>query len=69
MSYPDMVKTAADKVSRYTLAQCEYALRDCHATLDNWRDGETEYTRKVWCEVDALRDRIASLQRTLKLVS
>ena len=56
-----------DKFKSYTRAQVEYALADCHETL---RAGEysTEhpYGRKVWAEIDALRDRAQVLTRGRK---
>lgn len=47
-----------DKFKTYTRAQVDYALLDCHEAL---RAGEYSvdhpYGRKLWAEIDALRDR------------
>ncbi len=57
INYPEVVRNAQAKVAQYTLAQCHYALMDCHATLVNWPEA-TDYTRKLWAEIDACRDRV-----------
>jgi len=53
-----------DKFKRYTRAQVELALADCHETL---RVGgysvDHPYGKKLWAEIDALRDRSAVLLR------
>ena len=53
-----------DKFKSYTRAQVELALLDCHETL---RVGEYSvdhpYGKKLWAEIDALRDRSAALLR------
>jgi len=53
-----------DKFKSYTRAQVELALLDCHETL---RVGEYSvdhpYGKKLWAEIDALRDRSAVLLR------
>jgi hypothetical protein len=53
-----------DKFKSYTRAQVEFALLDCHDTL---RVGgyavDHPYGKKLWAEIDALRDRSAVLLR------
>jgi hypothetical protein len=53
-----------DKFKNYTRAQVEFALADCHETL---RVGgysvDHPYGKKLWAEIDALRDRGAVLLR------
>jgi hypothetical protein len=53
-----------DKFKSYTRAQVEFALADCHETL---RVGgysvDHPYGKKLWAEIDALRDRSAVLLR------
>jgi hypothetical protein len=52
-----------NKFSTYTLAQCQHALADCHATLEAGEyQPDHPYGRKVWAEIDALRERIATLK-------
>ena len=56
-----------DKFKSYTRAQVEFALADCHETL---RVGgyavDHPYGKKLWAEIDALRDRSAVLLLRLK---
>ena len=53
-----------DKFKSYTRDQVEYALLDCHEAL---RAGgysvEHPYGRKLWAEIDALRDRSRALTK------
>ena len=53
-----------DKFKSYTRAQVEFALADCHEAL---RVGgysvDHPYGKKLWAEIDALRDRSAVLLR------
>lgn len=68
MTYTDLNRNAAAKVSRYTLAQCEYAIADIHATLAlHDRDLGHPYVAKLYAELDAVRDRRMVLQsKTLR---
>lgn len=61
MNYQEMREMFARKCSRLDIFACTTALADCHATLKLWPN-ESDYTRKLWCEVDALRDRLRALQ-------
>jgi hypothetical protein len=55
------------KVSKYTAYQCRYALRDCHNTLTIGQyEYEDPYAKKVWAEIDALRDRLQQVSRKTK---
>lgn len=48
----------------YTLGQVEYALKDCHDTLKAGDYGvDHPYGKKLWAEIDALRDRYVALKR------
>jgi hypothetical protein len=73
MTYADLNRIATDKVSRYTLAQCEYAIADIHTTLA-LHDGDLShpYVAKLYAELDAARDRRMVLQsktlRTRRLI-
>ena len=63
MNYADINRIATDKVSRYTLAQCEFAIADIHATLAlHDRDLGHPYVAKLYAELDAVRDRRMVLQ-------
>ena len=53
-----------DKFKSYTRAQVEFALIDCHNTLIAGEySPDSKYGRKLWAEIDALRDRSAVLSR------
>ena len=53
-----------DKFKSYTRAQVEFALLDCHETLKvGGYSPDHPYGRKLWGEIDALRDRLAVLSR------
>lgn len=53
-----------DKFKSYTRAQVEFALIDCHETLQaGGYSPDHPYGRKLWGEIDALRDRSAVLSR------
>jgi hypothetical protein len=65
MNYPEVVQLAKNKVARYTANDCHAAIKDCHDTLKLW-DKETDYTRKLWAEIDACRDRIMVLTKHLR---
>jgi hypothetical protein len=71
MNYNDLNRAAADKFSRYTLAQCEFAIADINATL-GLHDYGHPYTAKLYAELDAARDRRMVLQsktlRTRRLI-
>ena len=61
MTYNDLNRAAADKFSRYTLAQCEFAIADINATLA-LHDFGHPYVAKLYAELDAARDRRMVLQ-------
>ena len=63
MNYTELNRTATAKVSRYTIAQCEFAIADIHATLAlHDRDLGHPYVAKLYAELDAVRDRRMLLQ-------
>jgi len=68
MNYTELNRNAADKFSRYTLAQCEFAIADINKTLDVVGDDLTDgYVIKLYAELDAARDRRMVLQsKTLR---
>jgi hypothetical protein len=70
MNYTEMNRAAADKFKHYTLAQCEFAIADIHATLTVTPYGDDmahPYTAKLYAELDAARDRRMVLQsKTLR---
>lgn len=75
MTYTELNRNAVNKVSGYSLAQCEYAIADIHATLAVTPYGDDmahPYTAKLYAELDAVRDRRMVLQsktlRTRRLI-
>jgi len=70
MNHSDLTRIATDKVRGYTLAQCEFAIADIHATLAVTPYGDDvshPYTIKLYAELDAVRDRRMVLQsKTLR---
>jgi len=64
MNYSDMTALYRNKAQRYTATQCEFAMRDIHTTIA-LHDGDLNhpYIQKLWAELDAMRERIAHLQR------
>lgn len=58
MTYTDLRNIAEIKTSRYTAAQCESAIADCHDTLKvGGYAYEHPYAKQLWAEIDACRDR------------
>ena len=68
MTYTDLNRAAVTKVSGYTLAQCDFATADIHATLAlHGDDLSNHYVTKLYAELDAVRDRRMVLQsKTLR---
>ena len=63
-TYQDMTDTARNKFSAYTRAECQYAMRDIHRALHvtcAGKDYTDPYVQKLWCEIDAARDRMREL--------
>jgi hypothetical protein len=62
MTYTEMMKTYANKVKQYSLEQCLHAISDINETLDIVGDDMTDgYVIKLYCELDAVRDRKMTL--------
>jgi len=63
MNYPEMMKMFAHKVKNYNMAQCKFAVVDINETLDKIGDDITNrYVVKLYCELDAVSDRILKLR-------
>jgi hypothetical protein len=63
MTYNEYHKTYSNKAKGYPLNACKRALEDCHYTLTLWgAEISTEYSTRLWAEIDAMRDRIRHLQ-------
>lgn len=64
MTYSDLTALYRNKVREYTADQCEFAMRDIHATIAlHEGDLNHPYIQKLWAELDAVRDRHTRLQR------
>jgi hypothetical protein len=64
MTYTEMTALYHNKVRGYTADQCEFAVRDIHKTIAlHEGDLNHPYIQKLWVELDAMRDRLAHLQR------
>ena len=64
MTYTEMTALYRNKVRGYTADQCEFAVRDIHTTIAlHEGDLNHPYIQKLWAELDAMRDRLAHLQR------
>lgn len=64
MNYTQINRNATDKFSRYTLAQCEFAIVDINRTLalHDADDMDNAYVVKLWAELDAARDRLRAVK-------
>ena len=62
MTYSEMRKSYENKVRSYNLAQCMFALDDCHKAM-RLNPDDTPYHTKLWAEIDALRDRQMVLKK------
>ena len=64
MTYTDMTALYRNKARGYTADECEFAVRDIHTTIAlHEGDLNHPYIQKLWAELDAMRERIAYLQR------
>lgn len=61
-SYMLHAKRYRDLWSTRTIQACHFAMIDLHSTLKEW-PWQSEYTGKLWAEVDAIRDRQAAIQK------
>lgn len=63
MNYRETTALYSNKVRGYTASQCEFAIRDIHATIAlHEGDLDHPYIQKLWAELDAVRDRHAKLK-------
>ena len=64
ISYTDLATLFRRKFAEYDAHMCDRALRDCYdAMLAVGETTDPEYARKLWCEIDAIRDRQMLLKR------
>jgi hypothetical protein len=64
MNYTELTALFRNKARGYTADQCEFAVRDIHTTIAlHEGDLNHPYIQKLWAELDAMRDRLAHLQR------
>ena len=64
ISYTDLAALFRRKLAEYDAHMCDNALRDCYdAMLAVGETTDPEYARKLWCEIDAIRDRQMVLKK------
>jgi len=67
LSYTDMSKLYATKAKQYTAAQCRAAIADIDDTLAFYPASTTvamtPYVTKLFCERDAMLDRLLALRK------
>jgi hypothetical protein len=64
MTYNEYHTTYTNKAKSYSINACRRALEDCYATMTMWNaELSAEYSTRLWAEIDAMRERIAYLQR------
>jgi hypothetical protein len=64
MTYTELTALFRNKARGYTADQCEFAVRDIHTTIAlHEGDLNHPYIQKLWAELDAMRERLAHLQR------
>lgn len=64
ISYNDLMALFRRKFAEYDAHMCDRALRDCYdAMLAVGESRDPEYARKLWCEIDAIRDRQMLLKK------
>lgn len=60
----ELRENATRKVALYDRAQCAYGIADCHETLSVGQYAyESPYAQKLWAEIDAMRERMAVLDK------
>jgi len=65
-SFSELSASMRVKFSRYDLAMCAYAIKDCHETLAINPDADPAYVQKLWAEIDAARERAMKLSKGSK---
>lgn len=67
ISYTDLAALFRRKFANSDLYSCECALRDCYdALLAVGEHRDPEYARKLWCEIDAIRDRQMAINKNAR---
>jgi hypothetical protein len=61
MTYSEMTQLYINKAKTYSVAQARNAIIDIDITLDVFREDDT-YCVKLWCERDAMIDRVHKAQ-------
>lgn len=68
ISYTDLAAIFRRKFAELDQYGCQCALQDCYATLQlhEGNPASAEYVRKLWCEIDAIRDRQMVIARNVR---
>jgi hypothetical protein len=64
MTYQEHHSVFTRKAKGYPVNACRFAIEDCQRTLKLWgQDIDGYYAVKLWAEIDAMRERIAHIER------
>ena len=68
ISHQDLAALFRRKFAESDEYSCKCALQDCHEVLriHEHNPASAEYVRKVWCEIDAIRDRQMAIRRNVR---
>jgi len=56
----NLLTAIRNKVRRYNREECDFAKKDCAETL-RLHPIDSEYSQKLWAEIDAINERLTSL--------
>jgi hypothetical protein len=68
ISYTDLSAVFRRKFAQSDAYGLQCALQDCYEVLriHEGRPESAEYVRKVWCEIDAIRDRQMQIRKNVR---
>jgi hypothetical protein len=70
MNYSETIVVLRKKAREYTLAQCEYAIRDINKAIAlHEGDLNHPYIQQLWAELDAVIERYRKLSKPLYLIA
>jgi hypothetical protein len=66
--YTDLAAVYRRKFAALGQYECQCALQDCYETLrlHEGNPASDEYVRKLWCEIDAIRDRQMAIRKDVR---
>jgi len=68
ISYTDLAAVFRRKFAEVDQYGCQCALQDCYEALrlHEHNPASAEYVRKLWCEIDAIRDRQMRIRKDVR---